>query len=240
MTPKISIITPCYNSEKTISQTIESVLYQTYFDFEYIIIDGASTDGTKEIINFYSQVSNGRIQYISEADGGIYNAMNKGIRMASGDVIGIINSDDWYESEALESIANVYNDQIPSVYYGLLRKIVDGSEYSLERMNYNFIYEKMIPHPSCFVDRNLYEKFGYFDEKYNYSADYDLMIRYKKNNINFVLLDEIIANYRVGGLSSTFKAQIETLKVKQLNGLISSREFFFKLARLNLVRLIKY
>ena len=98
---KISIITPCLNSAKTIRQTIESVLNQTYQDIEYIIVDGASTDGTLEIIQEYEDQFQGRMQYVSEPDNGIYDAMNKGIRMSHGNVIGIINSDDFYEEDAV-------------------------------------------------------------------------------------------------------------------------------------------
>ena len=101
---KISIITPCLNSAKTIRQTIESVLNQTYHNIEYIIVDGASMDGTLEIIQEYEPQFQGRLHYVSEPDHGIYDAMNKGIRMSHGNVIGIINSDDYYEQDAVEKM----------------------------------------------------------------------------------------------------------------------------------------
>ncbi len=98
MKPKVSIVTPCLNSEKTIRDTIESVLYQTYKNIEYIIVDGSSTDNTVKIIKEYLPKFHGRMKFVSEKDNGIYNAMNKGIKMSSGNIIGIINSDDYYEN----------------------------------------------------------------------------------------------------------------------------------------------
>ncbi len=103
--PKISIITPCLNSEKTIRDTMESVLHQTYKNIEYIIVDGGSEDRTLEIIHEYEHLFNGRLKYISEKDNGIYDAMNKGIRQSKGKLIGIIGSDDYYETDAVEKVA---------------------------------------------------------------------------------------------------------------------------------------
>ena len=108
---KVSIITACFNSEKTIKTTIESVLHQTYSNIEYIIIDGKSSDSTIEIVKEYMPLFRGRLRYISEKDNGIYDAMNKGIRLSKGDVIGIINSDDFYELDAVENIIKYMNSE---------------------------------------------------------------------------------------------------------------------------------
>ena len=116
---KISIITVTYNSEKTINDTIQSVLTQSYSNIEYIIIDGKSNDSTLEIIKEYLPLFNGRLKYISEKDSGIYDAMNKGIKLASGDIIGIINSDDFYKSNnVIATVANAFNDNSIDVVFG--------------------------------------------------------------------------------------------------------------------------
>lgn len=108
---KVSIITACYNSEKTIERTLKSVLAQTYSNYEYIIIDGMSTDDTLKIIDAYRNAFGSKLKVVSERDSGIYNAMNKGIKMASGELVGIINSDDWYEPDALQTIVYSFKQQ---------------------------------------------------------------------------------------------------------------------------------
>ena len=115
---KVSIITVCFNSEKTIRRTIESVLYQTYPNIEYIIVDGKSTDGTVDIVKEYLPAFQKRLRYVSERDKGIYDAMNKGIRLSAGDVIGIINSDDFYEPDAVENIVKYADRGSCQVLYG--------------------------------------------------------------------------------------------------------------------------
>jgi glycosyltransferase involved in cell wall biosynthesis len=234
MKPRISIITPCYNSEQTISQTIESVLSQRYPNLEYIIIDGSSTDRTLSIIQHYFKLANGCLKYISEPDTGIYNAMNKGLHIASGDIIGIINSDDWYEPNALNELSQVYDYNIPSVYYGILRKISKDQEYNLERNSHEFIKNKMIPHPACFVSRVLYDNYGLFNEHYRFSSDYELMLRFIDHDVNFIKINKIIANFRLGGSSSTELASLETLKLKMTKNYISRNNFLINSFKLKL------
>lgn len=120
MNPKFSIITVCFNSEETIERTIISVLSQSYQNFEYIIVDGASTDGTLGIVEKYVEKYPDKIKLISEKDDGIYDAMNKGIRVASGDLIGIVNSDDYYETDALENISETYDGEKYEIVYGII------------------------------------------------------------------------------------------------------------------------
>lgn len=120
---KVSVITPCFNSEKTIQKTLESVLNQTYNNYEYIIIDGKSTDKTLQIIEKYKPLFGEKIQVYSEPDKGIYDAMNKGIMKASGDIIGIVNSDDYYELDALENMVNEVPDDKYFILYGFQRCI---------------------------------------------------------------------------------------------------------------------
>lgn len=204
--PLISIITVCYNSEKTIQNTIESVLNQSYQNYEYIIIDGSSTDRTLGIINEYKSKFNGRMRWISEKDDGLYYAMNKGINIAKGDLIGIINSDDWYNSKALEMIVNNYEKDI-DIYYGDIysfRKI--ENHFYTRRINgnkLNLIKNGMtIPHPSCFVNKKWYSKLK-FDTRYRIGADYKFILESFINGANFKYIYFPFSFMRIGGASST-------------------------------------
>lgn len=134
-----SIITVCFNSEKTIERTIKSVLGQKFKDFEYLIIDGDSKDRTMEIVRQYEPLFEGKMKWISEQDHGIYDAMNKGIEMASGELIGIVNSDDYYEQDALEQIAKAYPGGEYCVIYGMLRKVINGKEVMVYLKNHDFL-----------------------------------------------------------------------------------------------------
>lgn len=149
-----TIITVCFNSEMTIERTIQSVLNQTCQDYEYIIIDGASTDGTMDIVRKYEPLFQGRMRWISEKDQGIYDAMNKGIGVASGELIGIVNSDDYYEPDALEIMKNLYTGYRYSILYGAVRAVKDGRETMVYIKNHEFIEQDMITHPSCFISKS--------------------------------------------------------------------------------------
>ncbi|HLP04518.1 MAG TPA: glycosyltransferase family 2 protein [Paludibacter sp.] len=203
--PLVSIITVCYNSAKTIEQTILSVVHQTYSNIEYIIIDGGSTDGTLDIIEKYSD----RIAYfITEPDNGIYDAMNKGVRAANGEMIGIINSDDWYELSAIEKIVDIYSkNRMVDVIHGGIR-MYDNEKYlttycpKIKQLNLC-----MIPHPACFVTKAAYTKYGNYNLKYKIAADYELMARIYSSNGSFVFCNKILANLRMGGTSDLHKTQ---------------------------------
>lgn len=222
---KVSIITVCYNSEKTIERTIKSVLDQTYKNIEYLIIDGASTDGTMDIVNPYRAVFGERLKVVSEKDDGIYFAMNKGIDLSTGELIGIINSDDWYEKDAVEKVIRAYeadHDNKYTVYYGKTAIVQDGKVIQISMSDHNRLEEKMISHPSCFVTKEAYTKLGAYNTKYVSVADYDLMLRYKRTGkVSFVPLDAHIANFTMGGMSSTGKAYIDLLRLKMDYGTIS-------------------
>lgn len=213
--PKISIITVVFNGEHTIEKTIQSVLSQSYSNIEYIIIDGSSTDKTMEIISKYKD----RVaKVISEPDKGIYDAINKGIKISKGDLIGIINSDDWYEDEALKIIVESYDPSI-DIYHGYLRVVKDGKEYSVYRNSEKFLDEKMISHPTCFISRDMYKKLGNYSLKYNYSSDFELMLRAKNIGAKFKSIDAIIANFSLGGVSGEPKAVLETISIRREFGL---------------------
>lgn len=223
---KISVITVCYNSEKTIRKTIESVLSQTYQDFEYILIDGASKDDTVSVIKEYEPKFTGRMKWVSEPDKGIYDAMNKGIRMATGELIGIINSDDYYEQDALLHMSRAMTDEKYQILYGFMRTLKNGEEYTISLRSHKALREGMIAHPSCFVSKSVYDDFGSYDTKYISAADYDFMLRMSENKkVHFYPVYHLIANFSAGGMCSTVAAYLDLLKMKRDHGLISEREY---------------
>lgn len=207
---KFSIITVCLNSAKTISSTIESLIKQTYQNFEYIIVDGKSRDETIEIISRYTCTLGDRFQFISEKDKGLYDAMNKGIEKASGDIIGILNSDDWYEIDTLEKVAKVFEECVDiDIVTGELR-LVTSNEKNIEIWKNKDIEKtitKKIPvhHPATFVKKRVYDQIGKFDLKYKLSADYDFICRAYINQKHFIQIDEILVNMRVGGITGGMK-----------------------------------
>lgn len=211
--PKVTIITVCYNSGKTIEQTILSVLGQTYNNIEYIIVDGGSTDNTLDIVNKYNK----KISVISETDEGIYHAMNKGIMKSSGDIIGIINSDDWYEDYAVELAVQYLDEKGCDLVYGRCKNLYgDGTMMEkrsdvLEELRYRMV----IWHPTVFVKKRIYEKYGIFNQQYAIAADYDLMLRFYESGVKMVEIPKCIAYFRMSGKSNKEyeKTLIETKEV---------------------------
>ena len=224
----VSIITVCFNSEKHLEQTIRSVLAQTYELVEYILIDGKSTDRTLDIIQRYAQRHPNRIRYRSEPDRGIYDAMNKGLRLAQGELIGIINSDDWYEPTAVEAVVRAYQAGGPAVYHGIQRTHRQGESVGLRCTCANQLRTRMIEHPTCFMPRWFYEKFGYFDEAYRYVGDYELMLRLQQNGVPFVALEQVLANFREGGASHQPGAVSETHRLWLERGWLSKPEYAYR------------
>lgn len=223
---KVSIITPCFNSEKTIRQTIESVLNQTYFNIEYIIIDGGSTDDTVAIIKEYIPLFHGRLHYISEKDNGIYEAMNKGIKLSHGQLIGIINSDDYYEPNTVETVVKYCRQGREQVIYGYMNILVKNAKIKVLTTSHTKLNEGMITHPTCFVTRNVYQKYGLFVKCFKIAADYELMLRlFKKTDVEFVQIPQVLANFRSGGISSTKKTQLEKHVIQLRYNCITIKEF---------------
>lgn len=224
-----SIITVCFNSEKTIERTIKSVLGQTCQDYEYILVDGASTDGTLEIIRRYEPLFQGRMKLISEKDKGIYDAMNKGILASSGELIGIINSDDYYEKDALQKISEAYQGYQYTIIYGMARSVLDGKEVMVYLKNHEFIERDMITHPTCFITKKLYEEFGMYSLEYPYSSDYEFMLRIRnEKEIRFIKLYEIITNFSMGGVSDSVKGYRDTLKLLRQYHLIGNKRYYYE------------
>ncbi len=203
---KISIITVCYNSASTIEDTIKSVISQDYADLEYIIIDGGSTDETLKIVGKYQDKI---AKVVSEPDRGIYDAMNKGIKLASGDIVGIINSDDFYsDNKVLDKVAGVISGGVDACYGDLAyvnRQDVSkqvrywkAGEYEKRKLSYGWI----MPHPVFFVKKEVYNRFGLFNLSFKIAADYELMLRFLLKGISVVYIPETLVCMREGGHSA--------------------------------------
>lgn len=229
---KISIITATYNSAKTIRDTIESVLHQTYKDFEYIIVDGCSKDGTLDVVKQYMPQFEERMRYISESDKGIYDAMNKGFKMAKGDILMLINSDDLFaRNDALELVVKAF-DEHPDVdgVYADLYYVSQNNINNVVRVWKTGEQKPMrrgwLPaHPTFYVKRMCYEKYGYFNLSYPLAADFELMLRFvEKHHVKLYYLQEHLVRMRLGGatsksLKNIYKQDVETIKAFKENGL---------------------
>jgi glycosyltransferase involved in cell wall biosynthesis len=205
---KVSIITISFNSVKTIAHTINSVLSQTYPKIEHVIIDGSSTDGTIEIIKSFSS---GIPTFVSEPDKGIYDAINKGIKLATGDIIGILNSDDFLNSNSIiEQVATAFMDQEIDALFGDV-VFVDPIKTSKVVRYYSskhfttakFKFGYMPAHPSFYVKRSLFEKLGYYKTDYKIAADFELLIRFMYvHKIRYRYLELPFVSMRMGGVSN--------------------------------------
>jgi len=204
--PLVSIITVTYNAENYIEQTIQSVLAQTYPNIEYIIIDGCSTDSTLEIIKNNFQFSIFNFQLISEQDNGLYDAMNKGISIAQGELIGMINASDFYEPNTVEMVVSAYLQNKAGIFHGNVKMLnEDGSFFKIKKpeTNLEHLYKGMsLYHPTFFVVKSVYEKYGLYDLQYKIVADFDFAIRCYLAGVQFFYIDSVISNFRKGGVSS--------------------------------------
>jgi glycosyltransferase involved in cell wall biosynthesis len=204
----ISIITVVYNNSQTISGAIDSILDQDYPNIEHIIIDGASTDGTVAIIKAYGD----RIaKFISEPDRGIYDAMNKGLKLATGDIVGILNSDDFYASSTIVSeIVQEFKTKNVDLVFGDLVFVRPEDLTKVVRTyatpNFNpgkFAWGWMPPHPTCFLKKSVYERYGYFKTDYRIAADYEILTRFMaKYKITYSHIPKVLVKMRTGGLST--------------------------------------
>lgn len=225
---KISIITVTFNSAATIRETLESVKNQTYLNIEHIIIDGASTDDTLDIVKQYPSVS----RIISEPDKGIYDAMNKGIAIATGEVIGILNSDDLLENnDIISDIAHVFQTQGTDAVFGHLSYFRTGEEDKIVRTwqskpYYDHFFEdgETPPHPTLYVRKKVYDEIGVYRTDFKIAADIEFMLRLlKKEKRTSYFLNKEIVKMRMGGVSTNgFKSYkiitLETKKGWEING----------------------
>lgn len=203
---KISVITITYNSAKTLPRALESVQSQKYDDIEHIIVDGASTDGTREIVEAYA-AKHKNVRWISEKDKGIYNALNKGIHLATGDVIGFLHSDDVLKNaDSIGHIAAIFADKSVEVVYGDLqycrgKKVIRrwvSNAFECNSLKYGW----MPPHPTMYVRKEVYEQVGEYDEWFHISADYDMILRIFSAGYKSHYLPEVLVCMEVGGASN--------------------------------------
>lgn len=209
---KVSVITATWNSGKTLRTTLDSVLNQSYPDIEHIIVDGGSTDNTMEIIREYEPRYNGRLRYISEPDKGLYDAMNKGIRMATGEVVGILNSDDFYtSSDVVEKLEKELATNRVDAVYGDIH-FVDGNDlgkcvryYSSRLFNRSWMRLGFMPaHPSFYCRKIIYDKYGGFDLSYKIASDFECLLRFifvHKIQTTYIPMDFV--TMRTGGTSTS-------------------------------------
>lgn len=226
---KVSIITATYNSAQTIKDTVLSIKYQTYQNVEHIIIDGGSTDNTLNLAGYFGHTG----PMVSETDNGIFDAMNKGVRMATGDIVGILNSDDFYpDSGVIEKVVKAFANSDCDAVYGdlvyvdpfhikkVLRKWIAGG-YS-KKLFYN---GWMPPHPTFFVKKEVYEKYGLFNLDFKSSSDYELLLRFiLLKNISIKYLPGVLVYMRVGGysnrsLKNRIAAHLEDYQAWRVNGI---------------------
>lgn len=207
----ISIITATYNSGKTVRDTIESVLRQTYADIEYIIVDGASKDDTMDSVRRYEPEFGGRMKVVSEPDKGIYDAMNKGIRIATGEVVGILNSDDFFTSDdVIQRVADAFGGEQLDAVYGDIHFVRDGNLTKCTRYFSSRYFRPwllrfgfMPAHPSFYCRRSVFERYGLYDLQYRTSSDFDMMVRlFAKHHITARYLNMDFVTMRAGGEST--------------------------------------
>ena len=202
---KVSVITICYNSASVIAETMESVLNQTWSDIEYIIVDGASTDGTADIAKSFEPrfVAGGRIlKVISEPDRGIYDAMNKGIRNATGDLVGIINSGDSFEPEAVETAVSTYKDKPYDLFYADINLVrADGSVMVKHSKYDTFPTSRHWNHPTMFVTKAAYDELGLYRCE-GIHDDFEFLLRARKAGMRISIVNKILANFKTGGASN--------------------------------------
>lgn len=235
----ISIITATYNSAETINDTIKSVLCQTNKDFEYIIVDGGSTDETIDIVKSYESEFSGRLKWVSEKDKGIYDAMNKGIKMASGDIIGILNSDDYYTSDdILQTIADAFKCKNVDAIYGDIHFIKDGVPDKCVRYYSSRLFSPfwlrfgfMPAHPSFYCKRDVFDKSGLYRLDYKIGSDYEMMVRlFRKHKISSRYVPKDFVTMRTGGASnSNLQSRLtlikEDVKACRDNGIYTNELF---------------
>lgn len=227
---KISIITVCYNSEKHIKTAIESVINQTYLDIEYIVVDGASKDRTVDIIKSYGDKIT---KMVSEPDKGIYDAMNKGFQLATGDYLAVINSDDFYMSnDAIENVVNELNKkQTDSLFADLIYVEENNTDKQVRYWKSNEFVKGSFKkgwhpaHPTFFVKNEIYKKYGYFDLSFKLAADFELMLRFlEKYQISSCYLSKPIIKMRLGGATNKnfkniYNQNIECYRAFKVNDL---------------------
>ena len=236
---RVTIITVCYNRKNTIAKAIQSVLEQNYNDIDYIVIDGNSTDGTKEIIETYRDKIS---QYISEPDKGMYDAINKGLKLATGDIIGLMHSDDeFYDKKVISRIVSRFDsEKFTEGVYGdgvyvsndkqerLIRNRIGGI-FSLKKVKKGWLPL----HPTVYLKKNIIDKYGLYNLDFKIASDTEFLLRYLyKYEIKMSYVDSYIVKMRMGGMSTSFKRAFEVLqedyRIYKFHGLAAMGTVFLK------------
>lgn len=219
--PEISIITITYNSAASVQTTIDSVRrIKSENNLQYVVVDGGSTDGT---LNILMENKDAIDVAISEPDKGISDAFNKGLVLARGRLIGIINSDDHYSCEGVNNVIKEWRKNGPGVYHGKI--VFMGNEYDnefvAEGSHEKSTYDILIHHPTVFVDNSVYKKFGGFDDSIRSAMDYELLLRFKTNRVNFFYIPEVVAYYSTKGVSNIHARQnlLESHSIRVMYGM---------------------
>ncbi len=241
---KVSIITVVLNAEKTLGRTIDSVLAQTYDNIEYIIIDGRSTDNTLKIAEEYRPAFEERgyeYRIFSESDHGIYDAMNKGIIRSTGELVGIINGDDWYEPDAVEKMAKKYEQEHYDLCFADIRMHMrNGSTFIKKARVRRYTTSRDWNHPTQFVRRRVYDRFKYKCE--NISDDMDFYFKVKRSGMKICVINEVLANFTMGGVSSRIPLKevwtriMRRYRIYRNNGY--SRLYIFECAAFEIIKYI--
>lgn len=241
---KVSIITVCFNSEEYLEDTIKSVLSQDYSDIEYIVVDGKSKDNTCALITKYESLFNGRMKWISEPDSGLYDAMNKGIKMATGDIVGTLNSDDFFTADnVISKIVQTFTQNNVELVYGDIHFVNPGNLDKCVRYYSSAVFKPsllrlgfMPAHPSMYMKRACFDKYGFYSLDYKIAADFDLVARYiHKHKIGYKYLKLDFVTMRTGGESANrLQLNKETVRACKHNGiytnmLILPLKYFYKI-----------
>lgn len=227
---RISIITVTYNRAHVIKRAIEGVLRQRFKDYEYIIVDGASKDNTVEILKEYEPKFEGRMRWISEPDKGLYDAINKGFKMAKGEIVGIINSDDYFHrDDTFDLIAKAFEDsEVDAIYAESRHERANNNDYQTKSgesfRRWKMRFGLMPSHQTFYAKRELFEKYGYYKTDYKITADFELLLRFIYiNKIRVKYVPEALLTFSLGGVSTTLSNKMlvnkETVKACQDNGL---------------------
>lgn len=241
---KISIVTVSFNSAETIRDTVRSVLTQTRAPYEYIVVDGASSDGTADIVRGYEEEFAKKgiaLTVLSEKDNGMYDAMNKGIALATGDIIGIINSDDRYEDCAVETVADAYERSPFDLFYADVRMVLpDGRSFVKHSRDRSYATSRDWNHPTTFITRKMYDRYKYRNETIH--DDYDLILRLKRDHAKVCVVNKVIADFTMNGISHkrSIRSAISSIKIKyaiyRKNGY--SRFYIFECVAVEIGKLI--
>lgn len=216
MAETVSIVTVTYNSEKTLGITMESVLTQTYDRIEYLIIDGASSDGTVSLAESYRERMEQKgicLRIVSEPDSGIYDAMNKGIQLAEGDIIGILNSNDWYEPDTVETVVKEFAQENCDLLFANIRMHKrDGSSFVKKARIRSFQTSRDWNHPTMFVRADVYKSHPFRNKGIH--DDYGCYLQIAKEGYRMITLDKVLANFCMGGVSNhkSLKEAVQRIK----------------------------